>query len=116
MASPRRIDPELARAGDDGRWVPALLRQVVERVAGEKIRRHATRRAPVAEQVRAARDRDALGGAEMLEVGDRHGIRRLTLEPLRRVDVVADLATAQEGIASYRRLFSGSLESRSRTH
>src|ERR1035437_4217876 len=76
----------------------ALLRQIVERVAGEEIRERGAGRAPVAEQVRAAGDGDALRGAEMLEVGDRDGIRRPAFEPLGGVDVVAHLAAAQQSV------------------
>lgn len=44
-----------------------------------------------------ADDADAFHGAEVLEIGDRDGIGGAAFEPLGGVDLVADLATADEG-------------------
>ena len=73
-------------------------REIVEGVAGEQIGQRRARRFPVAQQVGATRDADALGGAKIFEVGDGDRIGGAAFGPGGGVDGVAGFATAHEQI------------------
>jgi hypothetical protein len=79
---------------------PFLAGEVVEGVAGEEVGGEAAAGFPVAAEVGAVGDADALGGTEVFEIGDAGGVGGAALVPVGRVYGVAGLASAEEGVAA----------------